>query len=67
MEAIAAHDAAERFDELGLPAPQAVPTLPLTHQSAQKLLAAFTLWRPRLITGSVVTNPRHLCQDGMSL
>lgn len=42
VEAIAAHDAADWFDELGLPAPQPVPTLPLTHQITQKLHACTT-------------------------
>lgn len=42
VEAVAAHDAADWFDELGLSAPQAVPTLPLAHQIAQKLHACTT-------------------------
>lgn len=41
-EAITAHDAADWFDELGLPAPLPVPTLPLAHQIAQKLHACTT-------------------------
>ncbi|MQA85748.1 MAG: hypothetical protein GEV03_14280 [Streptosporangiales bacterium] len=42
LETIAVHDAADWFDELGLPAPQPVPALPLTHQIAQKLHACTT-------------------------
>lgn len=42
VEAIAAHDAADWFEELGLQAPQPVPTLPLTHQITQKLHACTT-------------------------
>jgi hypothetical protein len=38
-ETVAVQDAADWFNELGLPAPQPVPTLPLTHQVAQKLHA----------------------------
>lgn len=38
-DTIGVHDAAAWFDELGLPAPQPVPALPLTHQIAQKLHA----------------------------
>ncbi len=42
VEAVPARDAADWFADLGLPAPQPVPTLPLAHQIAQKLHACTT-------------------------
>lgn len=39
VDHVAAHDAAEWFHELGLPAPRPVPTLSLAHQMARKLHA----------------------------
>lgn len=38
-DAVQVQDAVDWFNELGLPAPQPVPTLPLAHQIAQKLHA----------------------------
>lgn len=38
-ETVPVHDAVDWFNELGLPDPQPVPTLPLAHQVAQKLHA----------------------------
>lgn len=42
VEPIAVYDAEDWFNQLGLPAPQLVPTLPLTHQITQKLHACTT-------------------------
>ena len=48
-EAAHAHEVADWFTELGLPAPDAVPVIPLAHQIAQKLHACSapdtTTWR----------------------